>query len=89
MDALAEAREIIDRTDEAMAELFVRRMEAVKTIAAYKQARGLPALDEAREREVLRQGALRVPDGALRGYYLSFLRSLMDMSKEYQRDLAR
>ena len=59
MDALAEAREIIDRTDEAMAELFVRRMEAVKTIAAYNQARGLPALDEARAREVLRQGALR------------------------------
>lgn len=89
MDALAEAREIIDRTDEAMAELFVRRMEAVKTIADYKQAHGLPALDEAREREILRRGALRVPDGALRGYYLSFLRSLMDLSKEYQRDLAR
>ena len=58
-------------------------------IAAYKQAHGLPALDEAREREILRRGALRVPDGALRGYYLSFLRSLMDLSKEYQRDLAR
>ena len=86
-DRLQQARETINEVDRAMAALFVRRMEAVKSIAAYKWERGLPILDEGREREVLERNAALLPDEELRGYYVSFLQHLMDLSKDYQRQL--
>ena len=43
MNELEEARKIINQTDEQMAELFARRMEAVRQIAAYKKEKGLPS----------------------------------------------
>ena len=49
MSKLEDARKIINEVDRAMAELFVKRMEAVETVAAYKKERGLPVLDAARE----------------------------------------
>ena len=46
---LTEARAAIGEADREMARLFVRRMEAVREIAAYKRERGLPILDAAQE----------------------------------------
>ena len=60
MDALQEARKIINEVDQQMAELFVRRMRAAEMVAQYKQAHGMPILDAAREEEVIRSGAQRV-----------------------------
>ena len=37
MDALQEARKIINEVDEQMAALFCRRMEAAAMVAAYKK----------------------------------------------------
>ncbi len=87
MDSLSEARSIINETDRAMAAIFVRRMAAGRMAAEYKQAHGLPILDEAREREVLERNAALLPDEALRPYYRPFLQGLMDLSKDYQREL--
>ena len=39
---LEQARREIDAVDAEMAALFCRRMDAVRRVAAYKQARGLP-----------------------------------------------
>ena len=39
---LQESREVIRQVDEEMAKLFVKRMEAVRSVAAYKKERGLP-----------------------------------------------
>ena len=55
MDALQEARKIINEVDQQMAELFVRRMRAAEMVAGYKQAHGMPILDAVREEEVIRE----------------------------------
>lgn len=87
MEELNEARKIIDETDSEIAKLFCRRMEAAKTIAAYKGARGLPILDAERESAVLARGAARVPDEELRSFYLLFQKEVMAVSRAYQRKL--
>ena len=87
MDALQEARKIINDVDRQMAELFVRRMQAAEMVAQYKQAHGMPILDTAREEDVIRNGIERVSDDTLRGYYTDFMRDTMAISRRYQQML--
>ena len=87
MNELEQARTVIDQVDKEMAALFCRRMEAVRQVAKYKQARGLPVLDESREKQVIEKNASRVTDEALRSYYVLFLQDLMRNSRSYQRRL--
>lgn len=87
MDQLQEARKLINAVDTEMAQLFVRRMEAVRMVAEYKQAHGMPVLDAAREEKVIRNGANRVADPAMRSYYTDFIRNIMAISRQYQQAL--
>ena len=50
---LNEAREKIRVIDEEMAKLFVRRMEAVREVADYTRAPGLPIEDKGQEAKVV------------------------------------
>lgn len=84
MDLLEQARQIINEVDEEMEKLFVRRMEAAKIVADYKQQNGLPILDEVREAEIVRRNAERVEDPLLREYYVNFIRNNMAISRAYQ-----
>ena len=84
MDELKNAREIINKVDKEMAELFCQRMEAVEKIAEYKKQRGLPILDSTREEEVIVKNSAYVTDETLRSYYISFLRNNMAISRSYQ-----
>ena len=45
MEKLIEARKIISEADKQIAELFEKRMNAVKQVAEYKKERGLPVFD--------------------------------------------
>ena len=83
---LETAREIIDSVDRKMAELFARRMEAVKLVAEHKAERGLPIFDEKREEQVIRKNSafLAYESEAVRTAYLDFLRDTMGISKKYQ-----
>lgn len=83
---LKEAREIINKVDKEMAELFCERMEASKLVAEYKQERGLPVLDPIREEEVIRKNSEYVAhmDEAVRDCYVNFLRETMAVSRHYQ-----
>ena len=56
---LEQARREIDAVDAEMAALFCRRMDAVRRVAAYKQARGLPVLDASREEAVVAKNCAR------------------------------
>jgi chorismate mutase/prephenate dehydratase len=85
---LQEARDLIKEADEAMAAAFVRRMEAVREIAAYKRERGLPIEDKAQEARVIEGRSALVADPALRGYYVQLLRETIEVSKRFQRYLA-
>lgn len=89
MDALLEARKIINEVDQQMAELFARRMQAAEMIAGYKQAHGMPIYDTAREEEVIRNGTERIHDSRLKAYYTDFMRDTMAVSRRYQQDLIR
>ena len=84
MNRLTEARAIIDEVDGKMAELFRRRMEAVRMVAEAKQDLGLQIFDAAREAEVIRRNAQRIDDEDLKPYYVNFLISNMEISRAYQ-----
>lgn len=87
MANLDEARAMIRECDAQIADLFVRRMEAVRDVAAYKKEHGLPVFDAAQEKKVIERNAQLVKDEVLRSYYVSFVQSCMDISKQYQHHL--
>ncbi len=84
---LKEAREEIAKLDAEMAELFVKRMDAVREIAAFKKARGLPIEDLNQEKRVIEARSGKIEDETLRSFYIQFLQSTMDVSKRWQRRL--
>ena len=84
MTELEKARQIINDVDKQMAELFVKRMQAAKSVAEYKREHGLQVFDAAREAEVIRRNSQMVEDETLKSYYVEFLQNNMDVSKTYQ-----
>ena len=86
---LTEAREQIANADRQMARLFEDRMEAVRAVAEYKKARGLPIEDKAQEAKKLAEGGSLLKQSGLQPYYMQFLQSTMDISKRFQFDIIR
>ncbi len=86
---LEEARKEIRETDRMMAELFRRRMEAVRSIAAYKKEHGLPVTDEEQEKKVLELNSSYIKDDVLRQYYLIFMKNTIAVSRQYQENLIK
>ena len=89
VNALNDLRAGIDEIDRKMLRLFAARMDKVSAIAEYKRAHERDVLDKAREDRVLAQTEI-IADQDLRRYAADFMRTLMDLSKKYQREyLAR
>jgi len=84
MDKLQKAREEINEIDAQMAELFCKRMKASKEVAQYKKENGLPVFDAKREQQVIDKNCTLVEDEVLKSYYISYLKNLMKLSKNYQ-----
>lgn len=84
MSKLDEARQKINLIDRQMAELFVQRMEASKQVVMHKMAHGLPIYDPYREQEVINKNSEFIDDDVLKEYYISFLKDMMKVSKQYQ-----
>ena len=82
---LAAARRTINEVDTALAALFVRRMDAVADVIAYKMEHGLPVFDPVREKEVLARCGDAIDSAEYRPYFVSFMESVMEQSKRYQR----
>jgi len=87
MDKLITARNEINAIDKSMSELFVKRMNAVRTIAQYKHENGMPILDSSREKEVIDSNSKLVDSNELRAHYINFLKSNMKISRSYQAEL--
>ena len=83
-NSLDKARKIINEVDAQMRELFIKRMQAAEMVAEYKKERGLGIFDAAREAEVISRNSELVEDGAIREYYVSFLKNNMAVSRAYQ-----
>lgn len=86
MASLEHAREIINRVDSEMLKLFEERMNAVKEVAEYKKAHGIPVDDFVREEEMIKRNSKLASD-EFRSYYVNFLRSNIDISKRMQHKL--
>lgn len=84
MNDLEKARQTINQVDREMADLFCKRMEAAKTVAEYKRLHGMQVTDAAREAEVIKRNSKYIENEDLRSYYINFLRSNMEISKNYQ-----
>lgn len=81
---LEEARNIINRVDAQMAELFVKRMRAAELVYEHKKEFGLPILDQKREDAVIERNSALIEDEILKGYYIDYLKQLMSVSRAYQ-----
>ncbi len=86
-DELQKARETINEIDSSMAELFARRMEAVKLVAEVKRKEGLPVLNASREQEVIERNSELISDREIKDYYVNFIKGTMSLSRDYQRRL--
>ena len=86
-DRLQKAREIIDKVDSQMAELFIQRMKAVETVFEYKKAYGLPIYDKKREDAVIEKNSSLIDDAVIKEYYTDYLKNLMVVSRAYQHRL--
>ncbi|MGN1002539.1 MAG: bifunctional chorismate mutase/prephenate dehydratase [Oscillospiraceae bacterium] len=80
---LKELREQIDQIDKSMVELFTRRMEVCKDVAAYKKENGLAVSDPERERKKLAEIAALAGE-EMRRYTTPLYSLLFDLSKAYQ-----
>lgn len=87
MTELEKARGIINETDKEMAKLFEKRMEAVKSVAEYKRLHGIQVFDPQREAELIARNSQLVENEEIKSYYVSFLKSNMEISKTYQHRL--
>lgn len=86
-DRLEKAREIIDKVDSQMAELFIQRMKAVETVFEHKKAYGLPIYDKKREDAVIEKNSSHIDDAVIKEYYTDYLKNLMAVSRAYQHRL--
>ena len=87
MADLNSTREKINEVDKEMLKLFEKRMALAKDIAGYKKENNIPIFDEKREEEVVRRNTDLLEDKNLSSEYKSFIRSLMNASKLYQRKI--
>ena len=83
-DKLNEAREIINRVDSQMAELFTERMRAAEMVFEYKKEFGLPISDSKREEAVIENNSVLIKDSVIKGYYIDYIKNLMAISRAYQ-----
>lgn len=87
MNELDMARNIINATDREMARLFEQRMDAVRMVANYKKEHGIPIEDSGRENEIIVRNSEMVDSDDYRSYYVDFLRSTIEISKNFQHRL--
>ena len=89
MNELEQYRQTIDAIDAQLVRLFLERMEVTGKVGAYKQARGLPVMDAARERQVIQAKTALTDDPARQADVAALYESIMGLSRRQQRQLVR
>ena len=87
MKDINEARDGINRIDEQMTKLFVDRMKLCKDVAEYKKENSMPIYDASREKNVIDNNLKLIDDEDIKPYYVSYIKGLLNVSKDYQRSL--
>lgn len=83
-DQLGKKRADLDRLDRELIQCFEQRIGIARQIGALKQEAGLPVLDSAREKEVLRSRRALLKDPTLGDAAEAFFKQLMQISKQAQ-----
>ncbi len=87
MNKLEEARLIINSVDDKMIELFKERMKAAEMVAQYKKENGLAIFDKKREDQIIEKNINKLNDSNLEEYYLEWFKSMLKVSKDYQKKI--
>ena len=83
---LKDLRNEIDKIDDELVALFVRRMEIAGEVAAYKKEHDLPIFVPTREQEKLADVAKKA--GAdMEGYICKLYAAIFELSRAHQRSL--
>lgn len=83
---IQELRGQIDKIDDELVALFLRRMEVSAQIGAYKKERGLPIFVPEREQEKLADVAAKAgPEMA--GYVKRLYDAIFTLSRDYQNEV--
>lgn len=83
MNELENYRKEIEKIDEEMANLFVKRMNVSKKIGEFKKTNKLPIFDGKREEE-LKLINIKKVDSEYRQSYMQFFELLLKLSKDFQ-----
>ena len=86
MSSLEDIRNEIDSIDSEIAELFEKRMNAVKAVSEEKGLSGLPVKDQKREDEVINKHINSLPE-ELQPFYRQFMDNVFNVSRNYQKSL--
>lgn len=89
MNKLEIGRETINKVDTELVKLFEERMHAVENILEYKKENNLPVFDASREKANIEKGVEKLNDKKYEKYFVDFYQHLMDVSKDYQKDLLK
>lgn len=81
---LSELRQEIDKVDEALVKLLVRRFAAVSEIAELKEESGLAIYDENREREILSVVSEQLKGSSVECEILEVFSAMLVSSKKAQ-----
>ncbi len=81
--SLEELRKEIDRVDDEILELFLKRMEIASKVADYKRENNLSTLQKGREREILKKVSEK-SGKEMENYSRELFITLMNLSKSYQ-----
>ena len=86
---LKDLRKEIDDVDRRIVELFEKRMEISERLAAYKQEKGMPIRDEAREAEKIRQVQSLAHTDFNRQHIEELYTLLISLSRKLQEELTK
>ncbi|MCK5812412.1 MAG: chorismate mutase [Clostridiales bacterium] len=87
MSNLEEIRNEINKIDNQLVELFEKRMAIIIKVARDKIATNKPIYDQIREEKVVKRAIDKVENIELTEYVKSFFESIMEISKDYQKQL--
>ena len=83
---IKEIRAEIDQVDDALTQLFVKRMQLAAEVAAYKREHAAAVTDGSREQKILDR-VCAASGEALAPYTERLYQTLFALSKDYQRAL--
>ena len=84
---IKECRAEIDKINNEMLELFIKRMRLSEQVAKYKAENGLPIFDSEREKQILDEMAKKA-GAEFDEYVRAFFSNLMELSKKYQCEIS-